>query len=277
MVATRTVKQHDSDLRHGSRRRAPPVFHENDDPARKSTDNDVEMRDTDLESQHPPAPAGASRRSTSSQSRVPSCRMSKTPLFLPSPPHPPLPPANVTETRTMTRWTSYTSIPLSPLHGHLLLGAARARPRNEGTGAADGVLVPPLPSGVRKSDCMPVKQRYRTRQRQTAAKWNAQAGDNSGSMELVHVYGLLATYPAAEPPPASDNGACATTANSAPASSTDPDPDDLQDATLDLDIDLDISNDLEAGPTDAAHGVGDDVVPVSPPQTGPARLCDTRA
>ncbi|KAH9012149.1 hypothetical protein EDB84DRAFT_970615 [Lactarius hengduanensis] len=66
-----------------------PVFHENDDPARKSTDNDVEMRDTDLESQHPPAPAGASRRSTSSQSRVPSRRMSKTPLFLPSPSEPP--------------------------------------------------------------------------------------------------------------------------------------------------------------------------------------------
>ncbi|KAH9167664.1 hypothetical protein EDB89DRAFT_107363 [Lactarius sanguifluus] len=66
-----------------------PVSRENDgetDPERNSTDNDVEMRDLDFESQPPPGPAtGASRRSTSSQSRVPSRRMSKTPLFLPSP------------------------------------------------------------------------------------------------------------------------------------------------------------------------------------------------
>ncbi|KAH8977357.1 hypothetical protein EDB92DRAFT_799656 [Lactarius akahatsu] len=73
----------------------PGVSRENDgqtDPARESTDNDVEMRDRDFESQ------GASGRSSSSQSRVPSRRMSKTPLFLPSPssegysseaPHPP--------------------------------------------------------------------------------------------------------------------------------------------------------------------------------------------
>ncbi|KAH8983271.1 hypothetical protein EDB86DRAFT_3123171 [Lactarius hatsudake] len=45
----------------------------------------VEMRDRDLENQPPPASAGASRRSSSSQSRVPSRYMSKTPLFLPPP------------------------------------------------------------------------------------------------------------------------------------------------------------------------------------------------
>ncbi|KAH9041034.1 hypothetical protein EDB85DRAFT_2286421, partial [Lactarius pseudohatsudake] len=63
-----------------------PVSRENDgqtDPARKGTDNDVEMRDRDLEP--PPVPPGASRRSSSSQSRVPLPRMAKTPLFLPSP------------------------------------------------------------------------------------------------------------------------------------------------------------------------------------------------
>ncbi|KAH9041026.1 hypothetical protein EDB85DRAFT_1923582 [Lactarius pseudohatsudake] len=34
--------------------------------------------------------------------------------------------------RDMTRWTSYPSTPLPPLHDHHLLGAARARPRNRG-------------------------------------------------------------------------------------------------------------------------------------------------
>ncbi|KAH9019913.1 hypothetical protein EDB83DRAFT_2528062 [Lactarius deliciosus] len=63
-----------------------PVSREKDgqtDPARESTDNDVEMRD-DFESQPSPVFVGASRRSTSSQSHIPSRRMSKTPLFLPS-------------------------------------------------------------------------------------------------------------------------------------------------------------------------------------------------
>ncbi|KAH9014041.1 hypothetical protein EDB84DRAFT_1568350 [Lactarius hengduanensis] len=65
----------------------PGVSRENDgqtDPARKGTDGDVEMRDRDHESQSSPVPAGASGRSSSSQSRVPSRLMSKTPLFLPS-------------------------------------------------------------------------------------------------------------------------------------------------------------------------------------------------
>ncbi|KAH9019927.1 hypothetical protein EDB83DRAFT_120146 [Lactarius deliciosus] len=64
------------------------VSRENDgqtDPSQESTDNDVEMGDRDFESQPSPVFAGASRRSISSQSRVPSRRMSKTPLFLPSP------------------------------------------------------------------------------------------------------------------------------------------------------------------------------------------------
>ncbi|KAH9036080.1 hypothetical protein EDB84DRAFT_1483929 [Lactarius hengduanensis] len=43
------------------------------------------MRDRDSESQPSPVPAGASGRSSSSQSCIPSRRMSKTPLFLPSP------------------------------------------------------------------------------------------------------------------------------------------------------------------------------------------------
>ncbi|KAH9069475.1 hypothetical protein EDB83DRAFT_437176 [Lactarius deliciosus] len=64
-----------------------PVSRENDDqtdPSRESTDNDVEMRD-DFESQPSPVFVGASRPSTSSQSRVPSRHMSKTPLVPPSP------------------------------------------------------------------------------------------------------------------------------------------------------------------------------------------------
>ncbi|KAH8999814.1 hypothetical protein EDB86DRAFT_2828096 [Lactarius hatsudake] len=48
-------------------------------------------------------------------------------------------------------------------------------------------IVPPLPPGARKSDYMPVKHRSRTRQRQTAAKGKAWAGDDSGSKELVQV------------------------------------------------------------------------------------------
>ncbi|KAH9036070.1 hypothetical protein EDB84DRAFT_1560992 [Lactarius hengduanensis] len=39
----------------------------------------------DVQGRPPPAPAGASRHSSSSQSRVPSRRMSKMPLFLPPP------------------------------------------------------------------------------------------------------------------------------------------------------------------------------------------------
>ncbi len=49
------------------------------------------------------------------------------------------------------------------------------------------VLIPPLPPGARKSDYVPVEQRPRTRQRQTAAKGKARAGDNSGSKELVNM------------------------------------------------------------------------------------------
>ncbi|KAH9036066.1 hypothetical protein EDB84DRAFT_1437744 [Lactarius hengduanensis] len=74
----------------------------------------------------------------------------------------------------------------------------------------------------------------------------------------VSAHGLLATSPAAEPSPVSDSGACFIITNS--ASATNPDPDDLQDASLDLDLDPHVSMDLEAGPADA-HGVEDDVVP----------------
>ncbi|KAH9019893.1 hypothetical protein EDB83DRAFT_118469 [Lactarius deliciosus] len=81
-----------------------------------------------------------------------------------------------------------------------------------------------------------------------------------GGGAAISVHGLLATSPAAEPPPVSDSGACAITTNFASAT----DPDDLQDASLDLDLDLDVSMDLEAGPTDA-HGVENDVVPPHPP------------
>ncbi|KAF8256767.1 hypothetical protein EI94DRAFT_1710240 [Lactarius quietus] len=48
------------------------------------------------------------------------------------------------------------------------------------------VLVPPLPSGTRKSDYMPVGQRPCTCDRRSA-KGKARAGVNSGSKELMHV------------------------------------------------------------------------------------------
>ena len=48
------------------------------------------------------------------------------------------------------------------------------------------VLVPPIPRGAHKSDYVPVKQLFRTRERQTAAsKGEARAGDNSGSRDLM--------------------------------------------------------------------------------------------
>ncbi|KAH9013544.1 hypothetical protein EDB84DRAFT_892537 [Lactarius hengduanensis] len=142
----------------------------------------------DVQGRSLPAPAGASRRSSSSQSRVPSRHMSKMPLFLPPPSESTLsepPPANVTETETMTRWTSYPSTPL-PLHDHHLLCAACARPRHRRE-LMVYVLVPPLPPGACKSNYMPVEQRSCTRQRQTAAKWKARTGNNSGSMEPMYM------------------------------------------------------------------------------------------
>ncbi|KAH9167672.1 hypothetical protein EDB89DRAFT_107730 [Lactarius sanguifluus] len=84
----------------------------------------------DVQGQLPPAPAGASRRSTSSQSRVPSRRMSRCPSSSHPPPKalcPNLLPRQCDRDRT--RWTSYPSTPLPP-HGHHHLGAARARPRH---------------------------------------------------------------------------------------------------------------------------------------------------
>ncbi|KAH9069511.1 hypothetical protein EDB83DRAFT_2518282 [Lactarius deliciosus] len=57
----------------------------------------------------------------------------------------------------------------------------------EGTGAIDGIRPRTIPPGAHKSDYMPVKQRFRTRQRQTAAKRKARAGNNAGSKDLVHV------------------------------------------------------------------------------------------
>ena len=49
------------------------------------------------------------------------------------------------------------------------------------------VLIPPLPSGARKSDYLPVEQRPRPRDRRFTANGKARAGDNSGSNELMHV------------------------------------------------------------------------------------------
>ncbi|KAH9012157.1 hypothetical protein EDB84DRAFT_970917 [Lactarius hengduanensis] len=122
--------------------------------------------------------------------------MSKTPLSSRPRPRPPppkaprlsLPSANVTEIGTTIPWTSYPPTPLHPPHDYHLLGAAAQDQETEGTGQLMAyVLVPPLPPGARKSDYMPVKQRSHTRQRQTAAKGKARAGDNAGPKELVHV------------------------------------------------------------------------------------------
>ncbi|KAH9014033.1 hypothetical protein EDB84DRAFT_1568343 [Lactarius hengduanensis] len=90
VVAVGTGKQHDGDLCYWSRRRPRHAGVSQErrptEPARKSTDGDVEMRVVaNVRGQPPPAPAGASRRSSSSQFRVSLRRMSKMPLFLPPP------------------------------------------------------------------------------------------------------------------------------------------------------------------------------------------------
>ncbi|KAH9055280.1 hypothetical protein EDB87DRAFT_1338580 [Lactarius vividus] len=177
-----------------------PVSRENDgqtDPARKNTDNVVEMRavtppDRELESQPPPALAGAARRSTSSQSRVPSRRMSKTPLFLPSPSE-----STSSEPPTRQRDRDRDHDPLDIISIDSSSSSSRPPPprrsprkakKQRGHGQLMAyVLVPRLPPGARRSDYAPVRQRPRTRQRQTAAKGKARAGDNSGSNELVHM------------------------------------------------------------------------------------------
>ena len=46
------------------------------------------------------------------------------------------------------------------------------------------VLILSLPLGALKSDYVPVGQRLRTRERQTAAKGNARGGDNSSTTDL---------------------------------------------------------------------------------------------
>ncbi|KAH9069566.1 hypothetical protein EDB83DRAFT_439520 [Lactarius deliciosus] len=173
-----------------------PVSRENDgqtDPARKGTDGDVEMRDRVFESQSPPAPVGRSRRSSSSQFHVPSRRMSKTPLFLPSPSsessssEPPI--------RQRDRDRDHDPLDIISIDSSSSssrLPPPRRSPRKTKKQRGQGqpmayVLVPPLQPGARKSDYMPVKERSHTRQRQTAAKGKAHAGDNASSKELVHV------------------------------------------------------------------------------------------
>ncbi|KAH9167700.1 hypothetical protein EDB89DRAFT_1996343 [Lactarius sanguifluus] len=133
------------------------------DPARKSTDNDVGTRVValhDREVQVCPIdsalsvrihtscdspPAGASRRSTSSYSRM---AIKDAPL----PPlqkliRPNLTPANVTETGTTTR-------------RHRLLGLRKTKTRGDRQ-LMVYVLIPPFLPGMRKSDYAPVRQRPR--------------------------------------------------------------------------------------------------------------------
>ncbi|KAH9041043.1 hypothetical protein EDB85DRAFT_1886676 [Lactarius pseudohatsudake] len=142
-----------------------PVSRENDgqtDPARKGTDNDVEMRDRDLE----------------------------TPLFLPSSEgtssEPPI--------RQRDRDRDHDLLDIISIDSSS--SSSRPPPQRSPRKAKKQrgqeqlmayILVPPLPPGALKSDYMPVQQRSRTRQRQTAVKGKARAGDNAGSKELVHV------------------------------------------------------------------------------------------
>ncbi|KAH9041055.1 hypothetical protein EDB85DRAFT_2140230 [Lactarius pseudohatsudake] len=135
-----------------------PIPHENDDPARKSTDSDIEMHDSDLESQPPPTPSSS--------------------LLLPKALRMSLPLANVTEPGTTTRWTSYPLTPLPPPHDDDLVGVAHALLRNRGHRGLRPCTTPP--PGSRKSDYMSVEQRPRTRQRQMAAKGKARAGTSTG-------------------------------------------------------------------------------------------------
>ncbi|KAH9167667.1 hypothetical protein EDB89DRAFT_2124269 [Lactarius sanguifluus] len=163
-----------------------------DDPA-----TPVSHKIDDQPSQHengqpPPALAGASRRSSSSQSRVPSrpcqrCSSSShpTPKALPSElPH-----------RRCDRDRDHDALDIISIDTSSSSSRSpppRRSPRKTKTqrGRVQPiayVLVPFLPPGARTSDYIPVMQRSRTRQRQTAAKWKARAGDNLGSMELVYL------------------------------------------------------------------------------------------
>ncbi|KAH9167674.1 hypothetical protein EDB89DRAFT_1996218, partial [Lactarius sanguifluus] len=139
-----------------------PVSRENDgqtDAAREITDNDIEMRDLDFENQPSPVPAGASRRSTSSQSRPPIRQRHR------DRDHDPLDIISIDSSSSSSR---------SP---------PRKTKKQRGQGQLMAYVLVPLPPGARKSDYMPVKQRSRTRQRQTAAKgrrgrWTMRAGRN---------------------------------------------------------------------------------------------------
>ncbi|KAH9036074.1 hypothetical protein EDB84DRAFT_1197913 [Lactarius hengduanensis] len=175
-----------------------PVSRENDgqtDPARKATDGDVETRDRDFESQPPPVPAGASRRSTSSQSRVPSRRMSKTPLFLPSPSSEGTSSEPLIRQRDRDRDHDPLDI-ISHIHRLLFLflttTTSLAQPaqdqETEGTGAADGVRprAASRPARASQTICR-LSNDPAHASAKTAAKGKARAGDNAGPKELVHV------------------------------------------------------------------------------------------
>ncbi|KAH9069484.1 hypothetical protein EDB83DRAFT_437594 [Lactarius deliciosus] len=144
------------------------------------------MRNRVFESQSPPAPVSPSRHSSSSQSHVPSRRMLKTPLFLPSPSSE----GTSSEPPIRQRDRDKDHDPLDIISIDSSSSSSRLPPprrsprktkkqRGQGQLMAYG-LVPPLPPGARKSDYMPVKQRSLTRQRQTAAKGKGRAGDNAG-------------------------------------------------------------------------------------------------
>ncbi|KAI9436062.1 hypothetical protein H4582DRAFT_2079203 [Lactarius indigo] len=162
----------------------PPVSYENDDqtdPIRKSMNNDVEMRvvthhGRDIETQPPlllwtPLSHPSSSESTSSEPPPGQRDRGRD--------HDPLDIISI---------DSSSSRPPPPLR------FPRKTKKLRGLGQLmTYVLVPPIPPGARKSDYAPVRQRPRTRQRQTAAKGKGRAGDNLGSKELVHVLQVAPT------------------------------------------------------------------------------------
>ena len=131
-------------------------------------------------------PPGASRRSISSLSREPTCRMSKTPLFLPPPTGSSgLPPGedwNPDKMDIISITSSSDSPPPPPAPRR-----SPRKPKKERRQLMAHVLIPTLPPGSRKSDYVPVEKWFRTRKQQTAAgaKGKARAGDNSGSRDLA--------------------------------------------------------------------------------------------
>ncbi|KAH8977362.1 hypothetical protein EDB92DRAFT_1562179 [Lactarius akahatsu] len=137
------------------------------------------MRDRDLESQPPPAPVCAFRRSSSSQSRVPSRRVSKTPL---SPPSPASSPPPTSETGTTTRWVSYPPTPFP--HDCCLLWTARARLRNGEDGVRSRTAPPSRHVQARPSAS---KATAPDTPAPDGGQGESAGGGQLGSKELVHV------------------------------------------------------------------------------------------